>query len=176
MVEERRTFEPAESREDAERLFIEDFDTWDMTGYYLYSKLLRSGVSRHIGTGGTCGASARVATYQAMRLFVGRASTLKAKGYVVCAEPSDTRTPPFGIRIMLSLNRSLVSRVRVIRMQRSQGAMNFLPLFFGSIGVEGLPMSRRVGRAESPEGDPAMRRQPAQQKRRVRPMIRATSG
>jgi hypothetical protein len=33
-------------------LFIEDFDTWDMTGYYLYSKLLRSGVSRHIGTGG----------------------------------------------------------------------------------------------------------------------------
>jgi len=23
-----------------------------MTGYYLYSKLLRSGVSRHIGTGG----------------------------------------------------------------------------------------------------------------------------
>jgi len=33
-------------------LFIEDFDTWDMTGYYLYSKLLRSGVSAHIGTGG----------------------------------------------------------------------------------------------------------------------------
>jgi hypothetical protein len=32
-------------------LFIEDFDTWDMTGYYLYSKLLGSGVSRHIGTG-----------------------------------------------------------------------------------------------------------------------------
>jgi hypothetical protein len=24
-----------------------------MTGYYLYSKLLRSGVSRQIGTGGT---------------------------------------------------------------------------------------------------------------------------
>ena len=42
-----------ESIETAERLFIEDFDTWDMTGYYLYSKLLRSGVSRHIGTGGT---------------------------------------------------------------------------------------------------------------------------
>jgi hypothetical protein len=41
-----------ESTEDAERLFIEDFDTWDMTGYYLYSKLLGSGVSRHIGTGG----------------------------------------------------------------------------------------------------------------------------
>ena len=39
--------------EDAERLFIEDFDTCDMTGYYLYSKLLRSGVSRHIGTGGS---------------------------------------------------------------------------------------------------------------------------
>jgi hypothetical protein len=38
--------------EDAERLFIEDFNTWDMTGYYLYSKLLRSGVSRHIDTGG----------------------------------------------------------------------------------------------------------------------------
>jgi len=34
-------------------LFIEDFDTWDMTGYYLYSKLLRSGVSAHIGTGGS---------------------------------------------------------------------------------------------------------------------------
>jgi hypothetical protein len=26
---------------------------WDMMGYYLYSKLLRSGLSRHIGTGGT---------------------------------------------------------------------------------------------------------------------------
>ena len=38
--------------EDAERLFIEDFDTWDMTGYYLYSKLLRSAVSAHIGTWG----------------------------------------------------------------------------------------------------------------------------
>src|SRR5271157_5117949 len=38
-----------------ERLFIEDFDTWDMTGYYLYSKLLRSGVSGHIGTWGTHG-------------------------------------------------------------------------------------------------------------------------
>jgi LytTr DNA-binding domain len=42
----------AESIETAERLFIEDFDTWGMTGYYLYSKLLRSGVSGHIGTGG----------------------------------------------------------------------------------------------------------------------------
>ena len=41
-----------ESAEEAERLFIEDFDNWDMTGYYLYSKLLRSGVARHIGTGG----------------------------------------------------------------------------------------------------------------------------
>jgi hypothetical protein len=36
-------------------LFIEDFDTWDMTGYYLYSKLLRSGVSAHIGTWGVRG-------------------------------------------------------------------------------------------------------------------------
>ncbi len=52
MVEDRRTFEPTESREAAERLFIEDFDTWAMTGYYLYSKLLRSGVSDHIDTGG----------------------------------------------------------------------------------------------------------------------------
>src|SRR6185437_10198305 len=52
MVEDRRTFEPTESMEDAERLFIEDFDTRDITGYYLYSKLLRSGVSAHIGTGG----------------------------------------------------------------------------------------------------------------------------
>jgi hypothetical protein len=52
MVEDRRAFEPTESTEDAERMFIEDFDTWDMTGYYLYSKLLRSGVSAHIGTGG----------------------------------------------------------------------------------------------------------------------------
>jgi putative transposase len=43
----------AESIETAERLFIEDFDTWGMTGYYLYSKLLRSGVSGHIGTGGS---------------------------------------------------------------------------------------------------------------------------
>src|SRR5882672_4083489 len=43
----------ADSIEEAgEILFIEDFDTWVMTGYYLYSKLLRSGVSRHIGTGG----------------------------------------------------------------------------------------------------------------------------
>ncbi len=38
--------------EDAERLSIEDFDTRDMAGYYLYSKLLRSGVSAHIGTWG----------------------------------------------------------------------------------------------------------------------------
>ena len=53
MLEDRRTLGLAESIEEAERLFIEDFDTWDMTGYYLYSKLLRSGVSRHIGTGGT---------------------------------------------------------------------------------------------------------------------------
>jgi hypothetical protein len=50
MVEDRRTFEPTESIEDAEILFIEDFDTWDMTGYYLYSKLLRSGVSAHIAS------------------------------------------------------------------------------------------------------------------------------
>jgi hypothetical protein len=41
--------------EDAERLFIEDFDTWDMTGYYLYSKYWRAGVSAHIGTGGNDG-------------------------------------------------------------------------------------------------------------------------
>src|SRR5208282_1306014 len=53
MLEDRRTLGTAESIEEAERLFIEDFDTCDMTGYYLYSKLLRSGVSRHIGTGGT---------------------------------------------------------------------------------------------------------------------------
>jgi hypothetical protein len=52
MVEDRRTLGLAESIEEAERLFIEDFDTWDMTGYYLYSKLLRSGVSAHIGTWG----------------------------------------------------------------------------------------------------------------------------
>jgi hypothetical protein len=52
MVEDRRTLGTAESIEEAERLFIEDFDTWDMTRYYLYSKLLRSGVSGHIGTGG----------------------------------------------------------------------------------------------------------------------------
>jgi hypothetical protein len=52
MLEDRRTLGTAESIEEAERLFIEDFDTWDMTGYYLYSKLLRSGVSAHIGTGG----------------------------------------------------------------------------------------------------------------------------
>src|SRR5882762_7679310 len=53
MVEDRRAVGMAESIETAERLFIEDFDTWGMTGYYLYSKLLRSGVSGHIGTGGT---------------------------------------------------------------------------------------------------------------------------
>jgi hypothetical protein len=52
MVEDRRAVGTAESIETAERLFIEDFDTWGMTGYYLYSKLLRSGVSGHIGTGG----------------------------------------------------------------------------------------------------------------------------
>src|ERR1039457_3891483 len=52
MVEDRRTFELTESIAEAERLFIEDFDTWDMTGCYLYSKLLRSGVSAHIGTWG----------------------------------------------------------------------------------------------------------------------------
>jgi len=52
MVEDRRTLGLAESIEEAERLFIEDFDTWDMPGYYLYSKFLRSGVSAHIGTWG----------------------------------------------------------------------------------------------------------------------------
>jgi hypothetical protein len=64
MVEDRRPFELTESTEEAERLFIEDFDTWDMTGYYLYSKLLRSGVSAHIGTWGLEGrASAKGAEY-----------------------------------------------------------------------------------------------------------------
>ena len=53
MVEDREALELTESIEDAERLFIEDFDTCDMTGYYLYSKLLRSGVSGHIDTGGS---------------------------------------------------------------------------------------------------------------------------
>jgi glucose-fructose oxidoreductase len=52
-VKDRRTLERVESTEEAETLFIEDFDTWDMMGYYLYSKLLRSGLSRHIGTGGS---------------------------------------------------------------------------------------------------------------------------
>jgi hypothetical protein len=52
MVEDRRTLGLTESIEEAERLFIEDFDSWDMTGPYLYSKLLRSGVSAHIGTWG----------------------------------------------------------------------------------------------------------------------------
>src|SRR5450631_4188815 len=50
MVEDRRTLGLAESIEEAERLLIEDFGTWGMTGYYLYSKLLRSGVSGHIDT------------------------------------------------------------------------------------------------------------------------------
>jgi hypothetical protein len=49
---DRNAFELTESIEEAERLFIEDFDTWDMTGYYLYSKYWRAGVSAHIGTGG----------------------------------------------------------------------------------------------------------------------------
>ncbi len=53
MVEDREALELTESIEEAERLFIEDFDTWDMAGYYLYSKLWGSGVSRHIGTGGS---------------------------------------------------------------------------------------------------------------------------
>src|ERR1019366_6191622 len=52
MVEDRRTFALTESIADAERLFIEDFDTWDMTGYYLYAKYCRAGVSAHIGTWG----------------------------------------------------------------------------------------------------------------------------
>ena len=38
MVEDRRKFALTESIAEAERLFIEDFDTWDMTGYYPYSK------------------------------------------------------------------------------------------------------------------------------------------
>jgi hypothetical protein len=59
-----------ESTEDAERLFIEDFDTWDMTGYYLYSKLLGSGVSRHIGTGGM-----EAAVLRARRRFLPSRST-----------------------------------------------------------------------------------------------------
>src|SRR6266849_2929987 len=53
MVEDRRTLGLTESIEEAERLFIEGFDTWVMTGYHLYTKLWRSGVSRHIGTGGS---------------------------------------------------------------------------------------------------------------------------
>jgi hypothetical protein len=57
MVEDRRTFELTESIAEAERLFIEDFDTWDMIGYYLYSKYWRAGVSAHIGTWGTQNAS-----------------------------------------------------------------------------------------------------------------------
>jgi hypothetical protein len=45
--------EMTDSIEEAgERLFTEDLDTWGMTGYYLYTKLLRSGVSGHIGTWG----------------------------------------------------------------------------------------------------------------------------
>ena len=52
---DRNAFELTESIEEAERLFIEDFDTWDMTGYYLYSKYWRAGVSAHIGTGGAEG-------------------------------------------------------------------------------------------------------------------------
>jgi hypothetical protein len=52
MVEDRRVFELTESIEEAERLFMEDFDTWVMAGYYLYSKYWRAGVSGHIGTGG----------------------------------------------------------------------------------------------------------------------------
>ena len=49
---DRNAIELTESIDEAERLFIEDFDTWDMTGYYLYSKYWRAGVSAHIGTGG----------------------------------------------------------------------------------------------------------------------------
>ncbi len=41
MLEDRGTLGTAESINEAERLFIVDFDTWDMTGYYLYSILLR---------------------------------------------------------------------------------------------------------------------------------------
>jgi hypothetical protein len=52
MVEDREALELTESIEEAERLFIDDFDTWDMIAYYLYSKSWRAGVSRHIGTGG----------------------------------------------------------------------------------------------------------------------------
>src|SRR6202051_2492839 len=52
MVEDRKTLGLTESIEEAERLCIEDFDTWVMTGYYLYSKLWRSGLSAHIGTWG----------------------------------------------------------------------------------------------------------------------------
>ncbi len=52
MVDDREALELTESIEEAERLFIENFDTGDMIGYYLYSKSWRAGVSRHIGTGG----------------------------------------------------------------------------------------------------------------------------
>jgi hypothetical protein len=58
MEEDRRMLGLTESIEEAERLFIEDFDTWDMTGYYLYSKLWRSGLSAHIGTWGAPTATA----------------------------------------------------------------------------------------------------------------------
>jgi hypothetical protein len=62
---DRNAFELTESIEEAERLFIEDFDTWDMTGYYLYSKYWRAGVSRHIGTGGL--RISRATLYQRIR-------------------------------------------------------------------------------------------------------------
>src|ERR1017187_8020418 len=77
MVEDRRTLGLTESIEEAESLFIEDFDTWDMTGYYLYSKLLRSGVSAHIGTWGAAtrpGAAAASALYDPQRTDAGRAT------------------------------------------------------------------------------------------------------
>src|SRR5216683_885885 len=42
MVEDRRALGLTESIEAAEILFIEDFDTWVMTGYYLAMRRMRS--------------------------------------------------------------------------------------------------------------------------------------
>src|SRR5271157_2286877 len=87
--------------EAGERLVIDDFDTWDMTGYYLYSKLLRSGVSGHIGTWGTqpcasCAVEGVVVPERRQSLLGGRLLTVVRGDSCAAICCASSRRPPLG--------------------------------------------------------------------------------
>jgi hypothetical protein len=100
MVEDRRTLGRADSIEEAERLFIDDFDTRDMTGYYLYSKLLRSGVSAHIGTWGSR-ATATDIHFDVMRIDLCRWAFFHCGRTISKPWISDSSHPEFELAVQL---------------------------------------------------------------------------